>query len=258
MTDSQESSPLVSSAAEPLQLGAPLSRWLLLLTAIIQLISPTLIPFQGSRDDPPIVPPGPFFSIWGLVTTGCLAVAAWGLPAGRASALPYRDVQLPLSVTQILFVCWLAAATSPGYYVFTLPIFLGMLAGLSISLRAVLEAKGSADAVTLGILGIVLGIYAGWSTAAIWLNLAAILPREMLQGGSGVTVQAVLIGAAVVSAATGSYLLRGNVAYALAASWALVGVTISSVNTGLVPVAVTSGFGLLVVGSLTAFRRMGV
>jgi len=235
----------------------PIRRWILLTTAIVQFISPTFFQFSGSATDPPITPPGVFFSIWGLITTGCLAVALWGFPTRRAAVAPYRHVQLPLSITQILFACWLAAATSPGdrYRFLTLPIFMGMLAGVSAALAAVQRtANDGGDALTSHLLSGVLGLYAGWSTPAIWLNLGALLPTGLLMGANGTALQAGLVGAAVVSVIGGNYLSNSNVGYSLASAWALTGVLISSVKTELMPVAVTAGIGLAVLVS----RLVGV
>jgi len=239
-------------ASLPKPAATPLGRWILLITAIVQFISPAFFPFDGSSTDPPITPPPVFFSIWGIITTGCLAAALWGFPARRAIAAPYRHVQLPLSFTQVLFVCWLAAATLQGerYRILTLPIFLGMLAGVSAALAAVQRAPvAEDDAASRRLLSGVLGLYAGWSTPAIWLNLGALLPVAWLQGANGTALQTGLASAAAVSVVGGSYLSRGNVGFALASGWALTGVLISSVKVGLVPTAVAAGTGVAIVVS---------
>jgi len=253
-----------SASVVPAPNAAPgrgvLGRWILLLTAILQFVSPALLPFNGSADDPPITPPGFFFSIWGLITTGCLAAALWGFPARRATAAPYRHVQLPLSITQVLFVCWLAAATSAGqrYRLLTLPIFIGMLAGVSVSLAAVQATPGDAgDAATGWLLSAVLGTYAGWSTPAIWLNLASLLSPELLSGDYGTALQASLVGAAVVSVAAGSHLSGGNAGFALAATWALTGVLVSAIKVKLTPVVVTAAAGLVILGGQVIVTRLG-
>jgi hypothetical protein len=78
-------------------------RWLLLGTAILQASAPPLIGFDSEAPDPPIVPPGPFFAVWGVVVLGCLLVALWGLPEQRANAAPYRHIQGPLALVQLGF-----------------------------------------------------------------------------------------------------------------------------------------------------------
>lgn len=79
-------------------------------------------------------------------------------------------------------------------------------------------------------LGNVLGVYAGWSTAAVWLNAATLLPSDVFEGNRGVLIQCLFVGGAAASATAGSYLLRGQVAYTAAAAWALIGVAASGVR----------------------------
>ena len=112
------------------------TRWLLLGTALVQAGSPLVAGFdQGSGADPVVVPPGPFFAVWGVVVLGSVAAALWGLPLPRATRAPWTAVQVPVSVAQIGFVVWLlTAATAPAL---TLPVFLVMLGVLTWSLRGV-------------------------------------------------------------------------------------------------------------------------
>src|SRR3954452_13655831 len=175
-------------------------RWLLLLTAVAQAVSPLVIPFdQGSQRDPVVVPPGPFFAIWGVIVLGCLAAAAWGFPAARADRAPWRRVQLPLSLAQVGFVVWLVVAARLP--VLTLPVFVGMLVLLVPSLLAVL--RSAADRPTRVLLGGTLGLYTGWTAAAVWLNAATLLPglqRDATGVAPMVALAALLLGAVATTA----------------------------------------------------------
>src|SRR3712207_1924987 len=114
------------------------ARWLLPGTAVVQAVSPLIAGFdQGSGADPVVVPPGPFFAVWGVVVLGSVAAALAGLPLPRATRGPWPAVQVPVSVAQVGFVVWLlAAATAPAL---TLPVFLVMLGVLTWSLWTVLR-----------------------------------------------------------------------------------------------------------------------
>ncbi|MGY1709683.1 hypothetical protein ACI8AC_09265 [Geodermatophilus sp. SYSU D00758] len=215
-------------------------RWLLLATAVAQAAAPPFAGFdQGSGADPVVVPPGPFFAIWGPVVLGCLAAAVWGLPLRRATADPWRRVHVPLSLAQAGFVLWLvAAAWAP---VLTLPVFAGMLALLVVALRAVMTAP--ADRVTRVLLGGSLGLYAGWASAAVWVNAATLLPERAVS----VPLLAALLAGAAGTAAALSRLLRGQVAFVAAASWALVGALVSSAAAGAAAPALVAAGGLAVV-----------
>ncbi|MFB9445878.1 hypothetical protein Dvina_32195 [Dactylosporangium vinaceum] len=231
-------------------------RWLLLGTALVQAAAPSLVGFDSDAADPPIVPPGPFFAVWGVVVLGCLLAAVWGLPRRRAGAAPYRLIQLPLSLVQLGFVAWLFAAGSRLAWL-TLPIFAGMLIGLVVVLRRVLTDPGG-DRVSRGLLGGALGVYTGWSTAALWINAATLLPRGALDGPTGLALQCTFVLAATAAAAAGAYIFRGQLPYTLTTGWALAGVTVSAVMAGLAVLAATAAAGLLMVVATALLRRRTV
>ncbi|WP_405091400.1 hypothetical protein OG767_29585 [Micromonospora sp. NBC_01392] len=233
-----------------------LGRWLLLATAVLQAAAPPLVGFRSQDDDPPLVPPVPFFAVWGVILLGCLAVAVWGFPLRRATTTPYRRMQVPLSLVQLGFVAWLVAAASAATWL-TVPIFGGMLAGLAVSLRRVLRPGDRGERTGRTLLGGVLGVYAGWSTAAVCVNIATLLPESAFVGGPGLALQCAFVVAAAVAAAVGAFLLRGQLPYTLTAGWALAGVALSAVMARLPLLAVSAVVGLLVVGTVALLRRRG-
>lgn len=228
--------------------GGRKGRWLLLGTAVLQLLSPAFIPFDLTGEATVVVPPGPFFAIWGAVTVGCLASAVRGFPLHRALRTPWRDVQLPLSLAQVGYVAWLIAAAAVPEL--TLPVFLGMLAALVPALRAVVRTPE--DALTRLLLGGSVGLYAGWTSAAVWLNAGVLVPD------AGPALLAVLLAGAATTGAYGARLFRGQAAYVLAVAWALVGVLISTVTAGEPALAGVAAAGLLAVlySAATARRRL--
>src|SRR3712207_6851371 len=46
-------------------------------TALLQAVSPPIVGFAQDAADPVVVPPGPFFAIWGVVVLGSVAAALW-------------------------------------------------------------------------------------------------------------------------------------------------------------------------------------
>jgi hypothetical protein len=221
----------------------------LLVTALAQAGSPLLVPFDGRVDaDPVVVPPGPFFSIWAVITLGCLAAALWGLPLHRAQRAPYDRIQLPLSVAQVGFVAWLLAADRVP--ALTLPVFLLMLAALAPSLRTVVRTP--ADRGTRLLLGGSLGLYTGWTTAAVWLNAATLLPGA---AAADTTVLAALLAGAVVTGALGARTFDGQAAYVLAAGWALLGVLVSTARAGAVSLSAVAALGLAAVTGAAALAQ---
>ncbi|MGY1594470.1 hypothetical protein ACI79D_21025 [Geodermatophilus sp. SYSU D00708] len=216
-------------------------RWLLLATAVAQVVGPPVAGFdQGSDTDPVVVPPGPFFAIWGAIVLGCLAAAVWGLPLQRASSEPWRGVQLPLSLAQTGFLAWLvAAATLP---VLTLPVFAGMVVALVVCLRRVVATR--TDRVTRVLLGGSVGLYTGWASAAVWVNAATLLPAG---AASATAPLAVLLTGAALTAAVLTRLVHGQIAYVLAAGWALLGVLVSTAGHGTELLSAVAAAGLAAV-----------
>jgi len=184
------------------------------------------------------------------VVVGCVAAALWGLPLDRATRPPWTDVQLPVSAVQVGFVLWLvSAASAPAL---TLPVFVLMLGALAWSLRIVLRTP--ADRATRVLLGGTLGVYTGWSAAAVWLNAATLLDVDAVAAG------ALFVAGAAMTACLGARLFGGQPAFALAAGWALLGVVLSSAAAGRSDLAVLAGTGLVAVAvtALLSHRRCPV
>ncbi|MGX5358118.1 hypothetical protein [Kocuria sp. KH4] len=228
-------------------------RWVLLVTAVTQAVSPALSGFTGgSGSDPVVVPPGPFFAIWGVIVIGCVASALWGLPRRRATTAPYARIQWPVSLAQIGFTAWLlAAVSSPAWSV---PVFLLMLACLGTALRSLVSA--AAEPPTRWLLGTSLGLYTGWSAAAVWVNIATVLPEDAR--ADTVWLGLLLLGA-VISLVVGVVLFRAHPAFLAAGAWALLGVVISTATAGALLLSVVAGGGLavLAVAAVLVRRRHG-
>ena len=229
-------------------LSAGVGRWVLLGTAVLQAVSPAVVPFSGDGDGPPIVPAGYTFVIWTPIVLGCVAAALYGLPRRRASSAAYRAVHLRLSAVQVLFVAWLLAAVSPAVGL-TVPIFVAMLVLTLAALRRVLSSTGRAHKTVRWLLGGTLGLYAGWSTAALWVNLASLLPEAGLSpdGILGTTWQVALLAAATATAVVLVRRLAAPVPYVAAVAWAFGGVVVSGLTAGRPGLTVAAGAGLLTV-----------
>jgi hypothetical protein len=100
-----------------------------------------------------------------------------------------------------------------------------------------------------------LGLYCGWSSVAVWLNLTTAL----VGSGAPVTTLAALVGqAAILAGAVGTaavitWLSHGLLSYVGTVAWALTGVMVSTVQEGYPALAVAAGLGLAIVLS-TAVR----
>jgi hypothetical protein len=242
-----------------LSTGPPgFGRWLLLATSVLQGLSPILIDFRAddSVDDPALVPPPYFFAIWGVILAGCCAVAVWGFPSRRASTPPYSHIQVPLSLAQVCCFLWCLTASSPKYTPLTAPIFMVLIGFLVQCLGEVQKSSaGHVGGSGFDLLSSVLGIYAGWSTPAVWINVATTLPKDWINGTQSTLIQCGFVAAASASALIGTYFLRGQVAYSCGSGWALIGVIISAREAGIFPLMLTAVGGLVGLVTLTIFLR---
>ncbi|WP_432493551.1 hypothetical protein [Kineococcus gypseus] len=224
-------------------------RWVLAGTALAQALSPLAAGFdQGSGDDPVVVPPGPFFAVWGVVLLGCLAVAVRGLAPPRAAAPLFRAVRAPLTLAQTGFVLWLlAAADAP---VLTVPLFAGMLLALAVALRAAVTAgDGGVGRRDAALVRGTLGAYAGWSAAAVWVNTATVLTDP------GTATLLALLAGAVLTVTVGTLLSRGSAGFPAAGGWALLGVLVSTASAGASALAAAAAVGLVLVAAAALLAR---
>jgi hypothetical protein len=111
--------------------------------------------------------------------------------------------------------------------------------------------------VTRVLLGTTLGVYAGWATAAIWLNAVTVAGDlgPDLSGASGTFVMAACVAGASVSACLGTRLLGAQPPYVLATAWALLGVLLSTSTERQLPLAAIAGLGLLAVAAVAINTR---
>jgi hypothetical protein len=166
--------------------------------------------------DPPIQPPGAFFSIWGLIYAGLLASAVFGLWR-RADDAGWDRARVPLAASLAVGTPWLLVAQRSAEAA-TLMIVL-MAATAVWALRA-------APAHDRWLLEAPVGLYAGWLVAATWVSVASVM------AGNGVLVGSLgwaflgVAGALAVGVAV--LLARASAAFALAASWALLGIAVKN------------------------------
>jgi hypothetical protein len=239
--------------------------WLLLALALLQIVTP-LVPAirdnsftQADRTgEPPIVPAGYAFAIWGLIEALSLAWAVWSV--ARPTPLTER-LAGPLSVVFAGFSLWLLAVTFVDPNWLPLAIFIVMLAGLLVAMRTALGAQDEVarwSGVRQGLLWGLLGTYTGWASIANWINLttAAAGSGAPVDGTVAVVAQlAVLAGAA----ATALAILRwtgGLLPYAATAVWAFVAVAIGASAAGQPLLAGTAVVAVVLVAGLTLALRL--
>lgn len=236
-----------------------LLRAAVLAAAIFQIVFPIFVnPFRDGQnslrisDPSQIEPAGYAFSIWGPIYLAALAYAVWQL-AGPGRTMPSTLRIAPLAVLLYLgSSVWLAAAKFGPLWA-TIPI----LAAMAVSACTILiVATSSAERSTGWWWFVILpfGIYAGWTTAATFVNVATVAPGYGFDRfGLSIPGYAMAsLAAATVVTALILWLTRGNAVYAATIAWALVAIIVAGRARGAAPeVLLTAGGALGVVVVLT-------
>lgn len=239
-----------------------------LAVSVLQAASPAVFGLTGSSaldenggGEPAIVPAGYAFAIWGAVCIAGVVYGMWQLPRGRGADEVKDALAVPMIIASTGFVLWLAAAASPLTAV-TVPIFLIMLAALVVALRRLQRdpGSGSLSRGARALSAVTVGLYAGWTSAAVWVNLATVLADAGLhpEGAFAFVGQAAILAGATATLCAVAWYTGARIPYVAAGAWALVGVVVGTLGAGvpgLAVVAVSGLVALLFVSTARRFRR---
>ncbi|MFE0037172.1 hypothetical protein [Streptomyces sp. NPDC059015] len=255
--------------APPLRRSAgPVAAWrsVMLVLALGQVAGSVLSRLHGSEfttadrpGEPPMVPVGWAFSIWTLVVLLCIAYALWALPERRPDPEVRNRLAVPLSVVFAGFGCWLVAAEVAPVWG-TVAVFAVMMSGLVRAMSVALEHRFAIAAwrpVPRALLWWMLGIYTGWSTIAVWVNLTTAVAGSgaPVDGGAGVAGQLAVLAGATSTAVVIVRWTRGLLPYALAAGWGLLTAMLGAASAGQPVLAGAAAAGFAVVTGATAATR---
>jgi hypothetical protein len=232
--------------------------WAVLAAAVLEVVAPLVTingpgssPGSGSGPDLLITPVGWAFSIWGVIYTLAIvqAVSVLVTRTGTVS----RRLQVDLVVLYVGGAVWIALAGLDS----SLATALALLVMLVAAVDAVLTV--TRDAIAPRWLALLtqasVGLYAGWVTAAFFLNVSTALVDADVVEADVVGWQLVVVAVAVVTLVAVLAATRGNVAYAVAGTWAMAGIAVTGHSDGTTEVVVGALVGAaLVVGTLVAVR----
>jgi MFS family permease len=245
--------------------GTRFWRWIVAALAATQAVAPliagALAPdfLRGEPgDEATITPAGYAFAIWGLICLLSLATAVVLLrfPLGT----PWERRALgDLAVVFVGFSAWLYAAAQDWLWV-TVVVFAAMFAALVDVMRLLVR-----DAVAprcprwVAVLATTtFGLYLGWTSVAVFVNLAAALITGGWSGAGyfGTAWQLVLLVAAAATAIVLTRLLRATAGYVAGVLWALVAAAIGAVGRGAPVLAAAVVVASVAVGAAAvAIRR---
>lgn len=220
-----------------------------LVAALAFALSPFLLPGFGGFEaedfpipqvDPPIVPAGYAFSIWGVIYIWLIVHAGYGLLRRRDDA-GWARTRLPLGLSLLVGIGWLPVAVTDPLAA-TVMIWL-MLAGALVALLRVPTGD-------TWWLAVPVGLYAGWLTAASSVALALVGAGYGIGFGSDVWAW-IGLGTAAALALTIQSRPATTPAYGVAAIWALIAV---AVRNGAAPLSAAALVAALLIAVLLIRR----
>jgi multisubunit Na+/H+ antiporter MnhF subunit len=237
--------------------------WAVLVASVLEVVAPVVTisgpgasPAQGSGPELLITPVGWAFSIWGVIYTLAIVQAVATLVRGPG-AVP-RRLQVDLVVLYLGGALWILLAALDSSIATALALLLMLVAAVDAVLTA---ARSSFEPGWFAVLTrAAVGLFAGWVTAAFFLNLSTALVDLEVVSAQSVGWQLGVLAVAAVALLAVLVRTGGNVAYAAAAAWAMLGIAVTGRADGttsvLVAAAVAGVAIVLTAAGLLARRRV--
>ena len=239
----------------------------MLFFAIGQFISPIFSALLGGAfttpnrsGEPPLTPAGYTFSIWGLIEVVSVALAIFLVLRRKRSDADLIDrLAVPLLVVFAGFSVWIVAAEVEPVWS-TLVVIVIMFVALVRALRiALAERSRIATWPRLGraLLWWTLGLYTGWLSVAMWLNLTTAFAGSgaPITGAVGIVAQIAALAGALGTVLVILTWTGGLLPYAAAVCWGLVGAIVGTVGAGQPALTVAVVIGLVIVLAATVITR---
>lgn len=270
--------PTTPTAADPALARHRAWRYVVLVLAIGQPVSSLLFDLlsdemmESGPEFSPLIPPGPWFAIWGLII---VASIAWAIAQVRPStirpATSIRDrLAGPFAIVFAGFALWLATAAFGQDNPLGLAVFVVYLVAFIVAWRRVVAARDEIatwNVVERGLLYLTIGVYSGWVSMAFFVQIGTVVQGAGAPYDTewGITWQALVLAAAAGLAVLFAVVSRGSIVYALTVTYALIGVGISTADAqltllwSLAIVAVSILWAsTLVIRVMDARRQMGL
>ena len=233
--------------------------WAVLTAAVLEVVAPVVTingpgasPGGGSGPDLLITPVGWAFSIWSVIYTLAIVQAVVVLAQG-VQRVP-RRLQIDQLVLYAGGVVWIAMAaldSSLATAAALLVMFLAAVDGVLTARREPLAPRSLAVVTLTGS-----GLYAGWVTAAFFLNVSTALVDSGLVAADELSWQLLMLVMAVATLVLLTVAARGVVAYAAAGCWALAGIAVTGASDGTTEVLVLALFSAALLVGVTSVLRL--
>ncbi len=231
--------------------------------AVSQLVAPAVANMlagsflrSGATNEALITPAGYAFGLWGLITllsaVTAVAVVRYGLGAWWETSL-----LVDASVVFVGFSVWLLVAAQDWLWV-SVVVFVVMVSALFHIVRLLVLRRHDLTCPSwLATLAtITFGLYLGWSSVAVFANVAAAL----IDSGVSASVawwQFVVLALAGVFALALTRLFRGTAGYVAGVLWALVAIAIGAAQRGSSVLSGTAVVAAVLVFAVAAAAWLG-
>jgi len=238
-------------------------RWISALLAVTQLGTPPVIArvfgdflSSGATNRALITPSGYAFSIWGLITLLTVVTGVAILRYGLGSTWETR-VLVELSVVYTGFSAWLVVAAQDWLWL-SVAVFAVMVVALVDVARLMVRHAGDLTCPhwLRWLATMTFGLYLGWSSVAVFVNVAAAAIRAGAPPDA-VGWQAAVLVAATAAAIVLTVVLRGSPGYVVAVAWALVAAAVGAAHRGSTVLSVASAVATVLVVGTVAIRLVG-
>lgn len=229
-----------------LAIGQPVS------SLIFDWLSPTTL--RSGAEFSPLVPPGPWFAIWGLIIVASIAYALAQARPSTLTPLPsIRDRLVgPMAVVYACFGLWLATAALGQDNPLGLVVFVVILSAHVVAWTRVVRARdelAAGNSLERGLLYLMLGTYSGWTSMAFFVQIGTVVqgagaPVDTAWGQLWQLLVLLAASGVAVSFVLGS---RASIVYAATVTYALIGVGISTGAAGLTLLVVACVVGVTLV-----------
>ena len=241
--------------------GAATLAWAVLAAAVLQVAAP-LVTFGATGETPGtdsgadllISPVGWAFAIWGVIYTLAIAQAVAVLVRGPHEVS--RRLQIGLIVLYLAGTAWIGLSETGSSLATAAALLVMLVAGVDAVLTVTRDAMTPHWFSALSRASV--GLYAGWVTAAFFLNVSTALVDVGSFEARDLPWQLVVLVVAVATLLAITVLTRGNLTFAAAGAWALIGIAVTGRSDGTTEVTVLAMVSIaLVAAAAVALRVTG-
>lgn len=243
----------------PTHSGSRALAWGVLAASVLQVVAPVITingpgssPGNGSGPELLITPVGWAFSIWGVIYALAIVQAASVLVRG-AETVP-RRLQIDQIVLYLGGALWIALAGLDSSLATAGALLLMLVAAIDGVLTAARVPMTAGGWTTLTRAAI--GLYAGWVTAAFFLNLSTALVDADAVEADALTWQIGMLVIADVALLAVTIACRGILTYPAAGAWALLGIGVTGASDGTTEVVWVAVISAVVLIATTAIARV--